>query len=1478
MRKFHYFLMMLFIQLITFNVFAQTTSPHVEGLGNPLITEASQISSNASDEVEGKDLGVLIDNNSGTYWHSDWHGKVSEPHYLQFEVNDPLSDDYLVFYLQRRNVGGSSHLVCAEVLGSEDGENWDHLVTIDIPKPYASAEVLTEPIPLPKDKSYLHFRLVNIPQPGGPIFFHAAEIELYHVSEAYVVFYELNGIYMDYEEQIWDSGEGETMNIGTGFGQHSDLDSWKKFYELIQQVRTYVDKFMYESYDYNSDPDAPTLEQVQAMRADLNVLYKAILNSEVPYSLPKNGYYRIVSRLLYYTKVRDQDDNPLAIPERYYVEKAFFASYDPEHKDLGMYGTIRKDRANFLWKLTQNGDNIEIQNAGMDTYISMESASGVNRVIMTEDETQKSPVVFDWAGKEMVDYAEGGREKKDIFYIRLASQERNSNNYIHQASHGRGLDSGIDQELCFWKGTYDMGDPYYSDKGTSEWYLEYVPDGEAEALIEAFKPILNHDLLVESNKALRAEVAEALEVAKDPIKTALITSADQMSSPYSQNDCGGSRDGGDLSEGVLLDGNKDTYWHSAWSGNPPAGEHYILISDIEDMVGDCQLYICRRNTGVYHPIEIKLLGADNPEAADEEWEEMAVLPLGNAAAGQEYTTPAFHIDTPHKYVRIIPTQFTMENKTYWATSEIQIYKLTENPNSQFAAMGEVAQALDDVYNANVATADADLTVEMYEALLSAYQLFQGAMVDPTELRNALATYDGFTNIVVSGTEPGQWPSTEIATAYDNLYNEVKAYEKSGKYTAAQNHKYAVMLKAMSKSVMEQATGPKADTWYHIMFPTEEMFTDYGFDPSLVGGQSQLEGQAFQWGNYVVPGKKVTVDPVEEGESYTTHLEAVGAENIREGVSLYFMDKDEIEDPDASLFRFIACEADAADYTELISDVKENMSMAIDMSSSYTKGEPLIKDASQFSSNASDAVEGQHLEYLLDNNPSTFWHSDWHGASRAAHYLQVALIEPISGMIEVDVTRRQVSGGGHITRMYIYGSNDGENWNDVGYLELPYTNFDVPVTSVPVELGGTYKHLRFTLTHVTGLDQEFDPCAASEENKLGTEWTYFHVSEFQIYPIILKKELSPSVKALQDTYISANKILLKDVTAEDYATAAQAYKSYQTEFNAEIGKAVLPNGIDKTTPVYAIQNKATGLFLNAKDRNDANNTLELIPTFFNYKAVGYQRSLLHGWNIDGTDCVYLHSQNSDHRLVTWNDTRAEYNSGLILREAEDTETTEATDFTFYKDIKPGRIYNWCNSVAITNQGEGTAYSCVGRYKDSYGDDYLALKAIKTIPAGEPAFYIYQDTSWYDLEADDIEPMKFTIPAESELVTEGKTVNGLIGSIVKYTLKEHEIYFVGNHSVCIARAGYSVSGNRAILDIFACPEVDPEGDYDFSICLDEEAKKALGVEAIPTAIEKISKPGNVYSMDGKLLRTGATLNSLKTLGKGMYILNGVKVLVK
>ena len=486
-----------------------------------------------------------------------------------------------------------------------------------------------------------------------------------------------------------------------------------------------------------------------------------------------------------------------------------------------------------------------------------------------------------------------------------------------------------------------------------------------------------------------------------------------------------------------------------------------------------------------------------------------------------------------------------------------------------------------------------------------------------------------------------------------------------------------------------------------------------------------------------------------------------------------------------------------------------------------------------------------------------------------------------------MTRRQNATNGHVVRMYIQGSNDAENWTNVGYLETPFTNQNESVTSIPVNLNGSYSYLRFTLTNRYGTDgggnMEFDPFAVvtskDEYNKL---WTYFHAAEFQIYPVTAEKELSASGQALQNAYTTANKVILKDATSEDLAAATQAYKAYQAEFNISVGKAVLPDGADKATPSYAIQNKATGLFINAKQSNSNDVFVKIVPTFFTYDAPGYQRSLLHGKNLDGTDCTYLHSGNSNHRLCSWNAYTAGSNSGLVIREVESVEPAE---FTFYKDIKPGRIYAWCNAVTITPQADlemAVTYTPLGQYSVEEEGVYLALKQIGTIEAGQPAFYIYGDTTAYSSEADDAEAIKFTMKAEPDFVYEGATVNGVIGSLVNHTLKEHEIYFSGNHAICIGSTGYYLSGPCVALGLDNCPKVDPDGDYDFSIFLGvaaEDAEELIdGIGIIPTAIQRISQPGNVYSIDGKLLRTNATLNTLKSLGKGIYILNGVRVMVK
>ena len=38
------------------------------------------------------------------------------------------------------------------------------------------------------------------------------------------------------------------------------------------------------------------------------------------------------------------------------------------------------------------------------------------------------------------------------------------------------------------------------------------------------------------------------------------------------------------------------------------------------------------------------------------------------------------------------------------------------------------------------------------------------------------------------------------------------------------------------------------------------------------------------------------------------------------------------------------------------------------------------------------------------------------------------------------------------------------------------------------------------------------------------------------------------------------------------------------------------------------------------------------------------------------------------------------------------------------------------------------------------------------------------------------------------------------------------------------------------------------------------------------------GNVYTLSGRLVRRNANLNDLHSLGRGIYILNGTKIIVK
>lgn len=1424
MRKFYILLTMLLLQLISVGSFAQKISTLTGAYGDPLITDGAQLSSNASDEQEGLNIECLIDGLESTFWHSDWHGKVSEPHYIQVALNEPLTEGYIVMYMQRREVTNGNHLEEVKMTASADGETWEDLAEFTLGNAVSLAEVVSEPIPIPEGKSYSHIRVIN--NSATQKFFHAVEFELYNPQEYDLVIDVLEQALNKYSD--YNNCNYEVLNVGTEFGQYTDTETADKIIAAMSDLLDMVtgDKAMPE-----------TIEGAQAVSTELDELFTKFWASEVLYKLPANGYYRIISNLTYKEEITEGEGDEIQIVETNYMKKALFCGTDYK----GMWGNVKEDMANYVWKLTENEDGtIDMYNVGMEARFYTVAANA------TLSETGDKQMKFDFAGNE---------NGNTIIYIREASTDRGGENYLHQWYHNKGTQKE-DKPLTVWKGTFDMGEPYETDKGTSEWYLEPVSEEDVQALVEAFAPIKNHDLLVEQNAALRAEVKDAIFKAKDQGKKPLLTSGEQMTSIWSQNRDGNSTDGGNLIDGVLIDGDAGTYWHSIYQNkeNFPelTGNPYIQIADMSELVGEAFLYVKRRTTDNGHSVEYTLMGSNDPDAPVEDWNTIAVVPLGNASSGQEYTSPIFSVgDTPYSYVRVYNTNSSVD---YMHMAELQIYVLTDNPNSQFVALGELATNLEKTYLENIAVEDADVTVELYNALKDAYDAFRSGMCDPTELRNTLAKYANTVKGMTEGTNPGQWSDTKAFETFNNLYKEAEAYNTAGKYTQAQLDRYAVEIPLAAASFMASANAPKTNTWYRIKFPSEEMYDKFGWDKDNAT-DLHVDTKAPLYDNYLSPGYYVKSEEVDYYDYYTTPTE-----EIREGSTLCAFENSMLEDdPNASMFRFIEVNAPLAPINEF-KNLQDNARLAIKLAANVTVGEPLIKDVKQLSSNASDEAEGKFIEYLLDNNINTFWHSDWHGAATAPHYLQVSFPEPVSGIIEVDMTRRQGAANGDVLNMYVTASNDGENWDKIGYIYLPFVNAGEQVYSTPVDLNGSYTYLRFTLTQRRGDDKNYDP--------FGEERTYFHAAEFQIRPVTVTGA-TETVIALNNAMRETNKVLVKDFTETEYTTLATAYNTLQKELNAT--KAIVPEAPEKIKR-YALQQRTTGLFVNAKAKNDRNVTLELTPTIITHSAIGYGENAMRLDNLDSTYCSYLHVQRNIHQLVTWDQNDAGSNSGLMLEEVE--EATEE-DFTFTKDIVYGKLYGWCYPVSIATENEDMIpYSVAGIYTDEKNQMYLALDKAETAEAGQPVIFVYGTPDDYiaptEEMPEEIEPMAFTLNSQFNF-TAG-TQNGLVGNFTAGHAPQGAYTFVDNTvSLVEAEDGASTAANTAYLDYATCPEIEA-GEHALSILLGDKPN------GISSTLEKVAKSGNIYSADGKLVRANGTLNDMQKLGKGIYILNGVKVLVK
>lgn len=855
---------------------------------NPLIQEVWQFSSPMSDSGEGNFYCLIErldecpeDQHPGNdFWHSNWHNGDQTPgtHYFQVEMLDPETlPDEIVFVFTRRSNADNDHTTEWSVRGTndpdaskDDCEELAYILT-----PFSSkTETLTSTPFNPSHYQYLRF--YSEQQTGSSYgsrgYFHLSRFQLYPlrpipeyeaamkmISDAFDKYYEMYDIFP------------------TGFepGQYGE-----------EEVAYFQEMVLTLDVDYMSDEEreALTKAKAQEMIDAVEAAYQAVLASKVTFGLT-SGYYRIRAGMEYVNDVVvGQDEEGVDITESQVRDK-----YMMGHKQDGKYWGIWGTPDDFKEETRAIRPLFKVTNMGGGTYdiVSMmyetrfTDVARSTSVEMTQD--SENLMALDAAGT-----------MNDISYVNIRVSTQNANDYLYLHQNGHSNGAGKNGFLVGWCTTWDE----YEGPRASEWYFEAVPDDEAEAIIEAWKPYRDRDAWLAEYHALYDEAKAAVEAAKDVAHIALITSVDQLSSPFTEPNEGSLEN--------LIDGKTDNFWHSIWSGSAEyEGHHYLQVTLNEVVTDPVNMTFTRRNADNDHTIKWSIRGTNSEEwTPEEDCEELLNCETPYNSKTETLSTPTF--DTKgYTILRIYSEEQKGANygsRTYWHVSELNLYANVENPNSQYSSMGQVAVDLDNVLAEQADIEDADLTQAEYDKLSAAYEAFKGEFVDPAELRDVLAQVEGKTASVAVGTNPGFWPDMTTAEALEATIAAAKAYDEAGVYTKTKSNEFIETLKAQAEAYDNAVILVKPGKWYRFRYGTEAEYEEHEWPTS--GNDEDYDEEAGVVHDEALYGKYVVVADFTD-EDGVRSVESVDAGDVTLNSYVFLDEEDDIADKDLSMFRFIS---------------------------------------------------------------------------------------------------------------------------------------------------------------------------------------------------------------------------------------------------------------------------------------------------------------------------------------------------------------------------------------------------------------------------------------------------------------------------------------------------------------------------------------------------------------------------------------------
>ncbi len=220
-----------------------------------------------------------------------------------------------------------------------------------------------------------------------------------------------------------------------------------------------------------------------------------------------------------------------------------------------------------------------------------------------------------------------------------------------------------------------------------------------------------------------------------------------------------------------------------------------------------------------------------------------------------------------------------------------------NATSQAVAMGSVYTDLVAAIEA-AEEEGSGISAQTYNQLVSAYEAFLAAYVDPTQLRQLMAEAEAVAAGIVSGSDPGTWTDMGVASVLRGTLAEATAYDANGRYSASETAAYTEALQTQLAAVTEAGNHVSEGKWYEIRFATEQEVDDHGWGDINYGAATDSSPELY--GKYLSVAELVVVDSV-------CHIEATSDRALEGSLlehGLYFQAKGDIKYEDYAKFRFI----------------------------------------------------------------------------------------------------------------------------------------------------------------------------------------------------------------------------------------------------------------------------------------------------------------------------------------------------------------------------------------------------------------------------------------------------------------------------------------------------------------------------------------------------------------------------------------------